>query len=93
MEALRLPVPPSPTLMRVDLLAGLEPVAGRRVVLAAMEGPRYGWRALSEPQVAADGHIRVLVTPEAAWWAQRLLEAPAAPLEWPAGCAWVDLSS
>lgn len=90
-EILRLPAPAAPVLMRCDLLAGLEPVAGRRVALAALEGSVYGYRAAGEPYVARDGHSVVDVVPEAAWWAHRLSAAPLEAVPWPAGCVWAEL--
>ena len=86
----RVPVPAPREPLRLDLIAGLEQVRTRRVIVSNEDGTHRGYIAWSEPY-ERDGHLFVDVVAEESYWRNRLLGArPDTVLTWPAGAAWLD---
>jgi hypothetical protein len=85
----RLPVPAAPSLVRADILGQFEKIDGRRCVLAAMEGARYGRRVVGELYVAG-GYPYVDVAWEPDWYKAIIAGEGLKRRPWPAGCVWIE---
>jgi hypothetical protein len=90
MNAVRVPVPAQPPLMRADVVGEFESLRGRRAAVSNQDASRFGFRAASDLYVL-DGFAWVDVVTEREWWARELLGALWSSRRWPAGAVWVEM--